>query len=556
MPMDGLTIGAVVYELNNTLYGAKIDRINQPEEDEIYFFLRNNGENYKLLLCSNANFARINITEYSKPNPPTPSNFCMLLRKHLTGGRIASFKQIENERIVIISFDCYNDFNEPVTKKIILEIMGKHSNIIFVDDNNRIYDSIKHVNSLMSRVRLVQPGIEYVLPPSQGKKNPFSETEYVFDYARIISDTYMGISRQAAEEISFRCEDNIDGFSKYIDIYRNHLFSTILLVDEDGNPEDFFATPQQRFLPDFQIEYQSISQAIDKYFVLKDKVQRIKERSHGLKIKLTNLLEKSEKKKAQQLEKLRECADVEKYRIFGELLTANIYLVKKGSKSVSVQNYYDDMNLIDIPLDVTISPSANAQKYFKTYNKLKTASKLLNGQMEETEKEIEFFTIQLENLEKSECIEDIIEIRQELTEQGYIKAQKNKQKKIESKPMHFISTEGVDIYVGKNNTQNDYLTHHFASSDDLWLHTKDIHGSHVIIKASNPDNKTIEEAALLAAYYSKGKNSSLVPVDATKRRFVKKPSGALPGKVIYTNQTTYYVTPDEKIIKNIKRAEK
>ncbi len=556
MPMDGLTIGAVVYELNNTIAGAKIDRINQPEEDEVYFFLRNNGENYKLLLCSNANFARINITDYSKPNPPTPSNFCMLLRKHLIGGRIESFKQIENERIIIISFDCYNDFNEHVTKKIILEIMGKHSNIIFVDENNRIYDSIKHVNSLMSRVRLVQPGIEYTLPPSQGKKNPFNENEFVFDYARIISDTYMGISRQASEEIAFRCADNDIGFKEYIDIYKNHAFSPVLLVDEDDNPQDFFAVTQQRFMLDFQIAFDTISQAIDKYFVLKDKVQRIKERSHGLKTKLSNLLKNAEKKKAQQHEKLRECADVEKYRIFGELLTANIYLVKKGAKSVSVQNYYDDMNLIEIPLDNTISPSANAQKYFKTYNKLKTASKLLNGQMKETEEEIDFLLNQLENLEKCECIEDINEIRQELIDQGYIKTPKVKQKKIESKPMHFISSENIDIYVGKNNIQNDYLTHHFAASDDLWLHTKDIHGSHVIIKSSEPDNKTIEEATMLAAYYSKGKNSTSVPVDATKKRYVKKPSGALPGKVIYTNQTTYYITPDEKIIKNIKRLEK
>lgn len=555
MPMDGLTIGAVVYELNNLLEGARVDRINQPEDDEIYFFLRNNGENYKLLLCSNASFARLNITNNSKPNPPVPSNFCMLLRKHLIGGRIASFRQIENERIIIISFDCLNDFNEPVTKKIILEIMGKHSNIIFVDENNRIFDSIKRVNSLMSRVRLIQPGLAYTLPPSQGKKNPLLENEYVSDYARIISDTYMGISRQAAEEIAFRCSDDDKGFSEYINLYKNHIFSPVLLVDENKEPQDFFAVKQARFMDDFQEECNSISEAIDKYFVLKDKIQRIKERSHGLKVKLTNLLEKAEKKKAQQYEKLRECADMEKYRIYGELLTANIYLVQKGAKGVKVQNYYDDMNTIEISLDNTISPSANAQKYFKTYNKLKTASKLLNGQMTETENEIDFLLNQLENLEKCECVEDIAEIRQELINQGYIRAQKTKQKEAPSKPMHFLSSEGIDIYVGKNNIQNDYLTLHFASSDDLWLHVKDIHGSHVIIKSTEPGDKTIEEAAQLAVFYSKGKDSSLVPVDATKRKFIKKPSGLLPGKVTYTNQTTYYINPDEKIIKTIKRIE-
>ncbi len=553
MPMDGLTIGAVVYELNTFLEGARIDRINQPEDDEIYFFLRNNGENYKLLLCSNASFARLNITNYSKQNPPVPSNFCMLLRKHLIGGKIASFGQIENERIVIITFDCLNDFNEPVTKKIILEIMGKHSNIIFIDENNRIFDSIKRVNSLMSRVRLVQPGLEYTLPPSQGKKNPLIESEYVSDYARIISDTYMGISRQAAEEIAFRCSDDDKGFNEYINLYKTHSFSPVLLVDENNEPQDFFAVKQARFMADFQIDCTSISEAIDKYFVLKDKIQRIKERSHGIKVKLTNLLEKAEKKKAQQFEKLRECADMEKYRIYGELLTANIYLVQKGAKSVNVQNYYDDMNIIEIPLDNTISPSANAQKYFKTYNKLKTASKLLKGQMTETENEIDFLLNQLENLDKCECIEDIAEIRQELINQGYIRAPKTKLKETKSKPMHFLSSENIDIYVGKNNIQNDFLTLHFASSDDLWLHVKDIHGSHVIIKSIEPGNKTIEEAAQLAVFYSKGKDSSLVPVDVTKRKFIKKPSGLLPGKVIYTNQTTYYINPDEKIIKAIKR---
>lgn len=556
MPMDGLTIGAVVYELNKLLEGARVDRINQPEDDELYLFLRNNGENHKLLLCSNASFARLNITATLKQNPPTPTNFCMLLRKHLTGSRLESFKQIENERIVIITFNCLNDFNEPVTRKLILEIMGKHSNIIFVDENNRIYDSIKRVNSLMSRVRLVQPGIDYTLPPSQGKKNPFDENNYSHEYARIISDTYMGISRQAAEEIAFRCTDNDAGFNEYIELYKNHAFSPVILVDENNEPQDFFAVKQEKFMPDFQQECSTVSEAIDKYFVLKDKVQRIKERAHGLRIKLNNLLEKAEKKRVLQLEKLRECADAEKYRIYGELLTANIYLVEKGAKSVAVQNYYDNMNPMEIPLDNTISPSANAQKYFKTYNKIKTASKLLSGQMDETNNEIDFIQSQIENLDKSEYIEDINEIRQELIEQGYIREQKAKQQKQESKPMHFISTSGIDIYVGKNNIQNDFLTLRFASSDDLWLHTKDIHGSHVIIKSSSPDNQTIEEAAQLAAYYSKGKDSSLVPVDATLRKFIKKPSGALHGKVVYTNQTTYYITPDEFIIKKLKKDEK
>lgn len=553
MPMDGLTIGATVFELNSLLQGARIDKINQPENDELHILTRNNGHNYKLLLCSNANFARLNITEISKTNPTSPSSFCMLLRKHLTGAKINRFEQISNERIVVIYFDCLNDFHEPVTKKIIVEIMGKHSNIIFTDEFNRIYDSIKRVNSLMSRVRLVQPGIEYTFPPSQDKINPFENNCFEETSARIIADKYMGISRQSAEEIAYRYNYDKNAFKNYLKLFIDKDFTPVVLKNENGEPVDFYAVFQQRFLPQNQVVCASISQAIDDYYILKDRVQRLNERAHGLRIKLNNLLDKAQKKKAQQEEKQIECSDIEKYRIFGELITANIYLIKKGANEVTVLNYYDNNSPITIPLDNTISPSANAQKYFKQYNKLKTALRLLSGQMQETNEEIEFISSLLESLELCEDESDINDIRQELIKFSYIKPIKTKEKPKESKPMHFISSTGIDIFVGKNNTQNDYLTMKFAQSNELWLHCKDIHGSHVIIKSSEPDDKTIEEAALLAAYYSKAKDSSLVPVDATKRKYVKKPASSLPGKVIYTNQTTYYVTPSKEQIDKIKR---
>ncbi len=552
MPMDGLTIKATVFELNNCLCCARVDKINQPENDELHILLRNNGRNYKLLLCSNANFARINITEITKPNPTTPTSFCMLLRKHLAGAKINRFEQISNERIVTIFFDCLNDFSEPVTKKIIIEIMGKHSNIIFLDENNRIFDSIKHVNSLMSRVRIIQPGLQYVLPPSQDKINPFQQKNFEETSARIIADKYMGVSRQSAEEIAYRYNYDINAFKNYLNLFEENEYTPVVLKNENGEPVDFYPIFQQRFLPQNQVVCASISEAIDDYYILKDRVQRINERAHGLRIKLNNLLEKAQKKKAQQEEKKIECSDIEKYRIYGELITANIYLIKKGATEITVLNYYDN-NQLTIPLDNTISPSSNAQKYFKQYNKLKTALKLLSSQMFETDKEIDFISSQLNNLEKCENESDINEIRQELVNFGYIKTQKTKDKPVESKPMHYISTNGIDIYVGKSNLQNDRLTMKEAASDDLWLHTKDIHGSHVIVKSNNPDNKTIEEAALLAAYYSKAKNSSLVPVDATKRKYIKKPASSMPGKVTYTNQTTYYVTPTEDKIKLIRK---
>lgn len=549
MPMDGLTIGAVIYELNNVLTGAKVDKVNQPEKDEIVLNLRSNGCTYKLLLCTNASFARINITDISKTNPAVPPSFCMLLRKHLSGARIKGFEQYSNERIIFIKFDCLNDFNESIEKRLVLEIMGKHSNLILIDESERIFDSIRRVNSLMSRVRLVQPGIQYQLPPSQDKIDPFNENNFEPNSARYISERYIGISRQAAEEIVFRTEANKKSFGGYLDIYRCKKFSPVVLVDENGEALDFFATVQERFEERHQISCNSVSEAIDRYFELRDRLQRIKEKAHGIKSKLSSLLEKAQRKKTIQEEKLLECADAEKYRIYGELITANIYLIKKGAGSVCVQNFYDDMKLVEIPLDNAVSPSANAQKYFKHYNKLKTASKLLNAQMDETDSEIEFLSSQLEDIEKCESEADISEIRRLLIEAGYIKEPKTKEKSQESKPLHYVSSSGIDIYVGKNNVQNDYLTMRFAQGDDLWLHTKDIHGSHVIVRSSTPDDKTIEEAALLAAYYSKARISSSVPVDATKRRFIKKPSGSLPGKVTYTNQTTYYVTPNADIIK-------
>ncbi len=553
MPMDGLTIGAVIYELNELLIGAKVDKINQPEIDEVVINLRNNGKSFKLLLCTNASFARINISNISKQNPPVPSSFCMLLRKHLTGAKIRLFEQVLNERIVYIHFECYNDFNEIVEKKLIIEIMGKHSNLILTDENNRIYDSIRRVNSLMSRVRLVQPGLTYVYPPSQDKINPFDENNFEALSSRCINEKYMGISRQAAEEILYRHNNCTNGFKSYIDLYRKKEYFPVLLVDENKNAVDFYAVMQERFDTDYQQQCESISDAIDRYFESKDRQQRIKEKSHAIKTKLTSLLEKLQKKRAEQDEKLTQCNDAEKYRVFGELITANIYLIKKGAVSVIVKNFYDDMNEIEIPLNNTISPSANAQKYFKHYNKLKTASKLINDQITETDKEIEFISAQLDDLEKCEAEADIAEIRKILVDSGYIKQQKTKENNVSGKPMHYISSTGIDIYVGKNNAQNDFLTMRFAQSDDLWLHTKNIHGSHVIVSSASPDEKTVEEAAMLAAFYSKARMSSLVPVDATKRRFIKKPAGAPLGKVTYTNQKTYFVTPTNEEIFKIKK---
>ena len=374
MPMDGFTIGAMVHELNNTLAGARIDKINQPERDEVFIFARNNGQNYKLLLSSSAGYARLCLTEISKQNPPVPSSFCMLLRKHLTGSRIASFLQYGNERIVEIKFDTLNDFNDHEEKKIFLEIMGKHSNIIFCDASNKILDAARHVNSLMSSKRTVLPGGEYVLPPSQDKINPFCEYKEIMPVARVIADTYLGVSTSAAEEIEFLSKQSsfFIGFNQYLDNYKNKSFSPVVLYSEQGDALDFFAFEQKRFLPEFQKHFESLSAAVDACFALKDKALRLKEKTSALKVVLENARARCERTKVKQLDKLAECNDMEKFRVRGELITANIYLISRGDKTVKVYNYYTDKEEI-IALDNTISPQANAQKNFKKYNKLKTA---------------------------------------------------------------------------------------------------------------------------------------------------------------------------------------
>lgn len=550
MPMDGLTVRALTRELNSSLKGARADRINQPESDEIIINFFSKGENKKLLLCSNASFPRVNVTSAQKSNPAVPPAFCMLLRKRLTGAHLTSVSQPLNERIVNLTFDTLNDFNEPETLTLIIEIMGKYSNIILVDGENKIIDSIRRVSSSMSRMRCVLPGLKYELPPSQGKLDPFSCTSLPENVSpRYISDSFTGISKQTAEEFT---SSYIGSFQSFVSRFDTEELSPVILTDESGAPVDFYPFRQIRFSEEFQQSKSSLSEAIDSFYLLRDRTVRVREKSKDLKMRLQTLIEKSQKKRIAQQEKENECAQMEKYRIGGELITANIYKISRGDGKVTVFNYYTSQDE-DIPLDVKLSPSANAQKYFKTYAKLKTASKLLKGQIEETLKETEILTEMADNLELCENEDDIADIKSEMVSLGFLRKKSQKQKTAESNPMHFISSEGADIFVGKNNIQNDRLTMHFASSDDLWLHAKDIHGSHVVIRGDVYGDVTVTEAANLAVYYSKARFSSNVPVDAAKRRFIKKPSGSPLGKVTYTNQTTYYITPDENLIKKIKK---
>ena len=556
MPMDGITIGAVVYELNELLNGAKIDKIHQPENDEIILILRKNASSYKLLLSASSSHARLQITPTSKSNPPTPTNFCMLLRKHLTGGRIESIEQLGNERIVRIHILSGNEMGDLTKKVLILEIMGKYSNLIFINDTGVILGAIRHVTGEMSRERQILPHDMYELPPSQGKAEPTPENiTSILNFepnptAQFILNSFTGISKQAAAEIAFRAEqygNAKEGFLSYMRHVYKHDYSPMLLVDENGSPIDYLPFPYEMLTLQQQRVCESMSEAFEQYFSQRALALHIRARSSELLSLLGRLLERNEKKSGIYLQKFEECKDMEHYRIYGELLTANLYAVKRGSSSVSVSNYYSNGEAIEIPLDVRISPQANAQRYFKQFSKLKTAAKLLDKQIRENQEEhayLESVLVAVENCTEPTALS---EIREELVQQGYLRKKSSESTKKNpspvNAPLRFIAPSGTEILVGRNNRQNDMLTLKIAAKNDVWLHTKEIPGSHVIIRSAEPTPETLLYAAQIAAYHSKARNSANVPVDYTAVKNVKKPGGAKPGMVIYENNRTLYVNP-------------
>lgn len=585
MPFDGSVVSSIVHELNNKLVNGKIDKVYQPEKDELIISVRSYRETYKLLLSASSTYPRVHITEKNKSNPTVPPSFCMLLRKHLLGGRITSVRQPEFERVIEIDIDSADELGYSTHKILIAEIMGRHSNIIFIDKPTRkIIDSVKRVSFEISSVREILPGRVYEYPPSGNKTNPLkaSRESFIERIAKIpvsikaekyIVNSYNGLSPVMARDICLRA--SVDGdtdlkqcssqvieglytsFSKFQDAVLCASFNPNIIY-KDGTASDFSCFMLDIYRSCDRQEFSSISEAVERFYYEKDLKDRIKQKSGDIHKIVTNRLERCYKKLEILGGELQDAADSEKYKIFGDLIMSNIYYLKKGQEKARLQNYYSPQGeYIDIPMDIQLSPSANAQRYYKRYNKSKNAINKINIQIEENRQEIMYLETQLDNLDK--CTEEleIEEIRNELAEQGYTKSRKaagGKHVKA-SKPMVFISSSGLEIYVGKNNVQNDYLTLKLAANRDLWLHTKDIPGSHVIVKTDgkNVDDATLAEAANLAAYYSKGRMSSKVPVDYTLKKNVKKPAGAKPGMVIYENHQTIYITPDEAKVNNIKQ---
>lgn len=567
MPIDGLTLGIVADELKSQLTGGRIDKIVQPERDEVILTVRNNGVNHQLLLSASAGCARAHLTHVKKNNPLEPPVLCMLMRKHITGGRISDIRQIESDRILEIVIEHHDELGDHTSKRLVCEFMGKHSNIIFIGGDGRIIDSARRINEQISSVREVLPGLRYELPPAHGKI-PYDQVTADNLYAaiagmggkihKIISQTVSGMSMQTARELAFRATGNEDAHSDECDLravsvsvsetlstYRNE-FAPAVLIGEDASLVDVTAFPYHSRASLTSKRYDTLSEAMDGFFRSRDSAERINQKSAALHRTLKKNIERCEKKLALQQEALLGSQRMEEYRLKGELLTANLYLAKKGTKSVELPNYYEpDMPMIVVELDEKLSPGQNAQKYFKLYQKARNAQTLAAEQIEKTSEELDYLEGQLDNLSKCQSESELFELRTELEKFGYVRANKNRRQMKQlppSAPMKYEAPSGHVILVGKNNLQNDKLTA-TAQPNEVWLHAKDMPGSHVIIVGEEPDDATILIGARLAAAYCKGRTASRVPVDYTLRRYVKKPSGSKPGFVIYTNQHTLNVEP-------------
>jgi predicted ribosome quality control (RQC) complex YloA/Tae2 family protein len=568
MSLDGIVTRALVHELQACVK-ARIHKIYQPTDNELIMHVRGQGVNGKLLLSAHPSMPRIHWTDQPWANPQEPPMFCMLLRKYCEGGVIEAIRQIGLERIVEIDIRHRDELGDSSLKRIVLEIMGRHSNLILLDPiTGIIHDGIRHVTPAISSHRVVLPGSAYVSPPSQDKVNPLEQSKAAFDTVMATSDdaavsslllnAYTGLSPLITREIAYRANEQRDQawtiFHRVMEQVATNTYEANLVLTDDGKAL-FSAIKLTHAQGEIQT-FVTMNQCLEIYY--RDKASRdlVRQRTTDLNRFLLNEIAKNEKKQLKLSDTLVEADEADLVRRMGELLTAHLHAFKRGDKSVDVVDYYEEEQpTISIALDPLLTPNENAQRYFRKYNKLKNSRAIVAEQMQATETEIQYLASVLQGLE-SATPADIGEIREELIEQGYIRERgikrgTKKKKKDTPAILCYTSSEGIPIYVGKNNTQNDYVTNRLAMSSDTWLHTKDIPGSHVLIRGQEYGDATLQEAAVLAAYYSKARESSSVPVDYTRVRNVRKPNGAKPGFVIYDGQKTLFVTPDEAMIQQM-----
>ena len=571
MAFDGIVVADLVHEFRNELIGGRIAKIAQPETDELLLTIKTNDGQRRLLISADASLPLIYLTDANKPAPMTAPNFCMLLRKHIGGGRIVDIRQPKLERIIHFTIEHLDELGDLCRKELIVEIMGKHSNIIFCTSDGKIIDSIKHVSAQMSSVREVLPGREYFIPDTMHKADPLTVDADTFTgllkekpmpVSKAVYTSFTGISPVTAEEI---CQlaglDSAIPAKEYSEDILFHLYTqfTIYLsaikegrftpaIYYDGRePKEFAALPLTHFDMYECREYASISEVLSTFYSTRSLLMRIRQKSADLRHIVQTALERNRKKYDLQLRQLKDTENREKFRIYGELINAYGYNVEEDARKLDALNYYTN-EMVSIPLDPTKTPQENAQRYFAKYNKQKRTFEALSELSKETLEDINYLESVQTALDIALTEEDLAQIREELAGAGYIRRRFTKKKvRIKNEPLHYISSDGYHIYVGKNNLQNEELTFHFASGNDWWFHAKQAPGSHVIVKSNGAElpDRTFEEAGRLAAYYSSMRGSDKVEIDYVQKKHVKKPNGAKPGFVVY--YTNYSLVIDSDI---------
>ncbi len=578
MAFDGITVAALTQELKSHLVDGRITKITQPESDELLLTIKTPKEQQRLYISASASLPLLYLTPENKPSPMTAPNFCMLLRKHIGSGRIVDITQPGLERIVRITIEHRNELGDLCEKQLIIELMGKHSNIIFCDSDGKIIDSIKHVSAQMSSVREVLPGRDYFIPDTMGKKDPLTVSETSFAEAmnarpmptgKALYMSFTGISPVVAEEICTL--SGIDSnqaprdltpdemthlfrqFTYYMEPVREKTFSPVIYYDAQ-TPVEFSVLPLSHFDSCRKVSYTSVSQMLYDYYNAKNTRTRMRQKSADLRHIVQTALERNVKKYDLQEKQLKDTENREIYKIYGELINTYGYNLSPEDPSLTCENYYTGKS-VTIPLDTHLTPQENAQRYFARYNKQKRTYAALSEKTVETADEIQYLESVLTSLDLAKSEEDLTQIKEELTKGGYIRKKAGKKKAGHvSRPLHYISSDGYDMYVGKNNLQNDELTFRFAEGGDWWFHAKKCPGSHVIVKAGGemPPDATFEEAGRLAAYYSKNRGSDKVEVDYVEKKHVKKPNKARPGFVIYHTNYSLVVNSDVSGIRQVK----
>ena len=590
MPLDALCLSGLVHELDQTVTGGKIDKIYQPGRDEILLAVRTPAHgNVRLLLSANPNHPRPQLTQISRENPDTPPMFCMLLRKHLSGARLLAVEQPPLERVVTFTLEALNELGDRVERKLVLEAIGRRSNLILLDESGRILDCMRRVESSLgtgnANQRSLLPGMFYRLPPAQEKLDPTAQSREELE--RLLSaapeeaqadkwllDTFSGLSPLVCRELAFQAGGATDvrlnvlgpaGRTRLLDslegllaLVREHRLSPTLL-SRDGAPWDFTFFPVAQYGALVECTpFPSFSELLDRFYEQREHLERVKQRGQDLIRSVTTARDRTARKIAHQEQELAATQDRERLRELGDILTSNLYQMERGMARLRTVDFYDpEGKEVDIQLDPLLTPQQNAAKYYKEYNKAKTAEKMLTLQIEKGERELEYLNSVLENMELAEGERDLGEIRQELVDTGYLRRAKTAAKRVKrvtGKPMEFRSSTGLRISVGKNNSQNDQLTTKMAYKSDIWLHTQKIHGSHVILwlEGGEADVQSLTEAAVLAATFSQARESTRVPVDYTPVKYVKKPAGSRPGMVVYTTYQTAVVDPDPELARRLR----